>query len=194
MRLFFDPTGRHLILSTGLETYYLYSEWRQAKQLGPKLKDITAVAWNKQATLTEPSTCEILVGTSTGVIYETVLEPSRDDGTSFFFSTTSSAVFEERYLHQVYALPNNSITSLHIEQFPATQRKYFVLVATPSRMYQFVGSTAGPTGSNSEGRSVFEHVFSMYKDNPCKTHLSRVMWILTRCFLDVVVSVSGTPW
>lgn len=77
-KVFFDPTGRHLIITTDHgENFYLYEKWRRTKQLS-KLKGVTisSVAWNKQATLTDPSTREILIGTTNGLIYETCLEPT----------------------------------------------------------------------------------------------------------------------
>ncbi|ORX53539.1 hypothetical protein DM01DRAFT_1046133 [Hesseltinella vesiculosa] len=143
-RIFFDPTGRHLLITTDHgENYYLYEKWRKAKHLS-KLKGmtITSVAWNKQATLADPSTKEILLGTKKGLIYETLLEPTDE-----FFRR------EQRYLEQVYSIHESTmpITGLHFEQFPVHNRKYFVLATTSTRIYQFVGFIGN--GSNPGSRS-----------------------------------------
>lgn len=43
-QIFFDPTGRHLIITTDHgENYYLYEKWRRTKQL-PKFKVIKVLA------------------------------------------------------------------------------------------------------------------------------------------------------
>ncbi|CAO3584041.1 unnamed protein product [Absidia cylindrospora] len=171
VKLFFDPTGRHLIITTDHEeNYYLYEKWRRTKQLN-KLKGMTiaSIGWNKQATLADPSTREILIGTKKGLIYETVLEPTDE-----FFRR------EERYLEQVYSIHESTmpITGLHFEQFPVNNRKYFVMATTPTRIYQFVGfigpnnGTRNPTtafGDVSEERgekAIFEGLFSKYQVNP----------------------------
>ncbi|KAI8059195.1 Pep3/Vps18/deep orange family-domain-containing protein [Gongronella butleri] len=186
-RLFFDPTGRHLLITTEHgENYYLYEKWRRTKHLS-KLKGIviTSVAWNKQATLADPSTKEILLGTKKGLIYETMLEPTDE-----FFRR------EQRYLEQVYSIHESTmpITGLHFEQFPVHTRKYFVLATTPTRIYQFVGFIANGGGSGgsrspvigyaspstnandnddqqrntptSTDRAIFEGLFSKYDVNP----------------------------
>lgn len=42
-QIFFDPTGRHLIITTDHgENYYLYEKWRRTKQL-PKFKVILSI-------------------------------------------------------------------------------------------------------------------------------------------------------
>ncbi|KAJ1976423.1 tethering complex subunit [Dimargaris xerosporica] len=131
-KLFFDPTGRHLFIATDQgENYYLFEAWQKPKLL-PKLKNlyIESVAWNKAAVRSSRnSTKSILLGTQDGQLFETEIEPTED-----FFRR------EERYLRLVYTLPEPApITGVHYEAFPATPRKYFVLVTTPTRIYQFVG-------------------------------------------------------
>jgi hypothetical protein len=173
-KLFFDPTGRHLIITTDREeNYYLYEKWRRTKQLN-KLKGmtITSIGWNKQATLADPSTREILIGTKKGLIYETVLEPTDE-----FFRR------EERYLEQIYSIHESTmpITGLHFEQFPVNNRKYFVMATTPTRIYQFVGFIGAANGNRppatgfgdvSEERgekAIFGGLFSKYQVNPGKS-------------------------
>lgn len=129
------------------------------------------MAWNKQATLTDPSTREILIGTRNGLIYETCLEPTDE-----FFRR------EEKYFKQVYSIHESTmpITGLHFEQFPVNNRKYFVMATTPTRIYQFVGYV-GPASTANGARSspgfgeeeatrgekaMFEGLFSKYDVNP----------------------------
>ncbi|KAL7316431.1 tethering complex subunit [Mucor circinelloides] len=172
-QIFFDPTGRHLIITTDHgENYYLYEKWRRTKPL-PKFKGviITSIAWNKQATLTDPSTREILIGTKNGLIYETCLEPADE-----YFKK------EEKYFKQVYSIHESTmpITGLYFEQFPVNNRKYFVMATTTTRIYQFIGFV-GPNATNGTHspslgngdvveergeKAMFEKLFSKYDVNP----------------------------
>ncbi|KAI7872143.1 Pep3/Vps18/deep orange family-domain-containing protein [Spinellus fusiger] len=168
VKIFFDPTGRHLVITTeNGENYYLYERWRRAKQLAKfKGVTITSIAWNKQASLADPSTQEILIGTKNGLIYETCLEPSDE-----FFRR------EEKYFRQVYSIHESTmpITGLHFEQFPVNNRKYFAMATTPTRIYQFIGTVGLANGSKSPGgfgetddreRTLFEGLFGRYDVNP----------------------------
>lgn len=134
------------------------------------------MAWNKQATLTDPSTREILIGTTNGLIYETCLEPTDE-----FFRR------EEKYFKQIYSMHESTmpITGLYFEQFPVNNRKYFAMATTPTRIYQFVGYV-GPSSNSNGSRSspgfgesednraaekaLFESMFSNYDVNPGKVH------------------------
>src|SRR5437764_422933 len=113
---------------------------------------------------TDSSTSPILLGTRTGLIFETTLEPSDE-----FFRR------EEKYFKQVYSIhePSTPITGLHMEQFPTDPRKFFVVATTPTRIYQFVGEVAaiaggggGAGGAGEEGRAIFEGLFAKYGVNP----------------------------
>lgn len=136
---------------------------------------ITSIAWNKQATLTDPSTREILIGTKNGLIYETCIEPTDE-----YFKK------EEKYFKQVYSIHESTmpITGLYFEQFPVNNRKYFVMATTSTRIYQFIGfvgpntssssssSNGLPLSSNSDiiedrgERAIFENLFAKYDVNP----------------------------
>lgn len=149
---------------------------------------ISSVAWNKQATLTDPSTREILIGTTNGLIYETCLEPTDE-----FFRR------EEKYFKQIYSMHESTmpITGLYFEQFPVNNRKYFAMATTPTRIYQFVGYV-GPSSNSNGSRSspgfgesedsraaekaLFEAMFSNYDVNPGKVHMNEKeeMWMLIR--------------
>ncbi|KAG0167963.1 hypothetical protein DFQ28_011230 [Apophysomyces sp. BC1034] len=168
-KIFFDPSGRHLIITTDNgENYYLYEKWRRTKQL-VKFKGvaITSIAWNKQVTVTDPSTREILIGTKNGLIYETCLEPTDE-----FFRR------EEKYFKQVYSIHETTmpITGLHFEQFPVNNRKYFIMATTPTRIYQFIGILGPSSSARSLGgysdvedrgeKSLFENLFSGHATNP----------------------------
>ncbi|KAM3584072.1 tethering complex subunit [Umbelopsis sp. WA50703] len=161
---FFDPTGRHLIITTDRgENYYLYQKWQKCKPL-KHLKGhvITSIAWNKQATLADPSTREILIGTKNGQIHEACLEPSDD-----LFRR------EEKPLRFLYAInePTSPISGLHFEQFPGNSRKYFIIAATPTRIYEFVGTVgsgqkAAVDTEDKRKRATFESIFTPYESNP----------------------------
>ncbi|KAL1919217.1 uncharacterized protein VTP21DRAFT_1909 [Calcarisporiella thermophila] len=154
-RIFFDPTGRHLIISTDTgENFYLYEKWKKAKPLA-RLKGIVinCVAWNKaRGRGTEASTHEILIGSTQGHIYETEIEPTDE-----FFKR------EDKYVKQVYVMPESDpITGLHFEQFPVESRKYLVIATTATRIYQFIGIV----GSSTEGGAIFENLFAQHDINP----------------------------
>ncbi|KAG9067424.1 hypothetical protein KI688_012207 [Linnemannia hyalina] len=162
-KMFFDPTGRHLIITTETgDNYYLFAKWKKAKLLS-KIKGIVieSIAWNRSADRpTESSTKEFLIGTRNGLIFEAELEPTAE-----LFKK------EERYFKQVYSIQSNMpISGLRMEQFPASLRKYVVVAVTPTRIYQFIG-TVSPNNSNgiiggSEDKAMFEGLFSKYEVNP----------------------------
>lgn len=92
-RLFLDPSGRHVIVSTlSGENYYFFSGWdHNVKRARPLSKTrgmvINAVSWNSplaqssaQVAVTTTSTKEILLGDLNGNIYESVIDASADRG------------------------------------------------------------------------------------------------------------------
>ncbi|CAO3651138.1 unnamed protein product [Cunninghamella echinulata] len=180
---FFDPTGRHLIISTELgENYYLFETWKKTKQLS-RLKGmvITAIAWNNQATPSSSATREILLGTNQGQIYETWIEPTDE-----YFKK------EEIYVTLVYTLnidisnaanlyiPPQQIIGIHFDSISSatsqhtattsitTTNKYFVMATTSSRLYQFFGQTTSHSSMNdneSTSTSMFGSLFAPYTMN-----------------------------
>ncbi|KAJ1920861.1 tethering complex subunit [Tieghemiomyces parasiticus] len=171
-RVFCDPTGRHVLISTEQgENYYLFEAWQKPKLLS-KLKNlmVESVAWNKAAVKSSRnSTLSILLGTQDGRIFETEIEPTEE-----FFRR------EEKYLRLIYTLPEPApVAGLHYEAFPATPRKYFVLAVTPHRIYQFVGlvdvrfaggsalrgADEGPTPAV-DHQGMFEALFAQYTTQP----------------------------
>ncbi|KAH7912578.1 Pep3/Vps18/deep orange family-domain-containing protein [Hygrophoropsis aurantiaca] len=159
-KIFLDPSGRHLIItSIQGENWYLYRGWKKPRQLKSFKMVIESVAWNKAALLSSPhsmSTREFLIGTRNGAIFEAVL----DAGEDFFKS-------QERYLQLLFSLPEkHPVTGIKFELFPAADpRNALIIVTTPSRIYQFVGT---PERRSDEGGRVFSSLFAAYRDTTPK--------------------------
>ncbi|KAF9994787.1 hypothetical protein BGZ65_009573, partial [Modicella reniformis] len=162
-KMFFDPTGRHLIITTETgDNYYLFAKWKKAKLL-TRIRGIVieSIAWNRSTDRPpDSSTREFLIGTKNGLIFEAELEPTAE-----LFKK------EERCFKQVYSLGSNMpISGLRMEQFPASLRKYVVIAVTPTRIYQFIGSVTPNNASGmigaSEDKAIFENLFSKYEVNP----------------------------
>ncbi|OCH96211.1 hypothetical protein OBBRIDRAFT_744298 [Obba rivulosa] len=159
-KLFQDPSGRHLIItSLQGENWYLYRGWKKARQLKGFKMVIESIAWNRAALLSSShstSTREMLIGSRNGTIYEVVLDAEED-----FFKS------QERYLQQVFTLPErHPVTGLRYDFFPPSDpRRALVVVTTPSRIYQFVGV---PERRSEEGGRVFSSLFASYRDTAPK--------------------------
>jgi vacuolar protein sorting-associated protein 18 len=155
-KLFLDPSGRHLVItSLEGENWYLYHGWRKPKQLKTFKMVIESVAWNKAALLSSShltSTREILIGARNGTIYEAVLDAEED-----FFKS------QERYLSAVFTLPERQpITGINFDFFPSIDPKKALIVAiTTSRIYQFSGTL--PRRPDEGGR-VFGMIFTAYRE------------------------------
>lgn len=94
--LYLDPTGSYLMITTTYgENYCLHCQSTKPKPLG-RLKGsiITSVGWSP--TDHSRSTGEVLIGTSTGILYETLIEPSNE-----YFKR------EDRYVKQVWSNDTN---------------------------------------------------------------------------------------
>ena len=156
-KMFFDPSGRHLLVtSTQGETWYIYIPSKKLKQLKSWKMIIESVAWNRSALLassqgTSTSSREILIGARSGTIYEALL-----DGAEDLFKST------DRYLQPVFSMPEKQpITGLRFDTFPPLDAKKALVVATtPTRIYQFVGA---PERKGDEGK-VFTGLFASYRD------------------------------
>ena len=155
-KLFMDPSGRHIIItSLQGENWYLFRSWKKPRQLKGFKMIIESIAWNKSALLSSThstSSRELLIGARNGVIFEAVLDAEED-----FFKS------QERYLQSVFSLPErHPITGIKFNYFPPSDpKKALVLVTTPTRIYQF----NGPIDRKSEdiGR-VFSSLFASYRD------------------------------
>lgn len=160
-KLFMDPSGRHLIItSTEGENWYLFRGWKKPKQLKNFKMIIESVAWNKAALLSSSnltSTREILIGARNGTIYEVILDAEED-----FFKS------HERHLNSVFTLPERqAITGINFDTFPSLDPKRALVVAiTTSRIYQFTGTL--PRRSDEGGR-VFGTLFAAYRETAPST-------------------------
>jgi len=156
-KMFFDPSGRHLLVtSTQGETWYLYIPSKKLKQLKSWKMIIESVSWNRSALLassqgTSTSSREILIGARSGTIYEALL-----DGAEDLFRGA------DRYLQPVFSMPEKQpITGLRFDMFPPLDpKKALVVATTPTRIYQFVGA---PERKGDEGK-VFTSLFASYRD------------------------------
>ncbi|OBZ78740.1 Vacuolar protein sorting-associated protein 18 [Grifola frondosa] len=155
-KLFLDPSGRHLLItSTQGENWYLYRGWKKPRLLKGFKMVIESVAWSRAALLAAShttSTREMLIGARNGTIYEAVLDAEED-----FFKS------QERYLQAVFTLPErHPVTGLKFDFFPPLDsKKALVVVTTPSRIYQFIGS---PDRRSDDGGRVFSSLFASYRE------------------------------
>ncbi|KAI0756694.1 Pep3/Vps18/deep orange family-domain-containing protein [Daedaleopsis nitida] len=159
-KLFLDPSGRHLLVtSLQGENWYFYKGWKKPRQLKSFKMVIESVAWNKAALLSSShstSTREMLIGARNGTIYEAVLDAEED-----FFKS------QERYLQPVFTLPErHPVTGLKFDMFPPLDpKRALILVTTATRIYQFVGI---PDRRSEEGGRVFSAMFASYRDTAPK--------------------------
>ncbi|KII93824.1 hypothetical protein PLICRDRAFT_49843 [Plicaturopsis crispa FD-325 SS-3] len=155
-KIFLDPSGRHLIItSVQGQNWYLYKGWKKPRLLKTFKMVIESIAWNKPALLSSQhatSTREFLIGARNGTIYEAVLDAEED-----FFKS------QERYLQGLFSLPErHPITGIKFDFFsPQDPRKALVIVTTPSRIYQFVGA---PDRRSDDGGRVFSGLFASYRE------------------------------
>jgi len=155
-KLFLDPSGRHLIVtSVQGENWYLYRTWKKPKQLKSLKMVIESMAWNKHYLLSSThstSTREVLIGARSGILYEAAFDAEED-----FFKS------HERYLQSVFSLPEKQpITGVKFDYAsPSDPKTVLILVTTLTRIYQFFG----PIDRKVEevGR-VFSTFFASYRD------------------------------
>lgn len=126
-RVFVDPTGSHVVLSTVSGcTYYLHANSMALKPV-PLFEDarVESLSWDR-GTLTPHSTGPVLLGTNCGSLYRFEI---RSNGNlapaTFLFRLDISA----------------SIDSIQFERFPDDPKKLYVMCVTtsPSRFYEFMG-------------------------------------------------------
>lgn len=190
-KMFSDPSGRHLILTTrNGDNFYWISGWKRARIL-PRLKGlvIESVAWNQSAENPQPSnkphrrgqsntsmisTGEILIGSQGGDIFETMLvtqPPNEADEGDFLdrLARRSGANTSEvdKYLKHLFRLPERQpITGLCAEVFKNGKPARAVVVATTStRIYEFVGELGKGRSEHdaSEGEDLYEKLFKPYR-------------------------------
>lgn len=154
-QLFLDPKGQHIIVSLVISSnsghfsnLYIGPGSRKPQEL-TKAKGhvISAIAWNF-GNRSDDSTSFILVGTTKGIIFETEL--TKPDDRVFFASTNVEVYFKQVFDFQlkgdggkVPGLDNEGpITGIEFHQIGSSvsDKRYFILVTTPSRLYQLVGT------------------------------------------------------
>lgn len=158
--LFMDSKGNHLLISLisrdGLncvDALHLGRGSKKPKSTG-KMKShvVTAIAWGRN-NASETNTGPILIGTSRGFIFETELSTS-----------DSSFASVEQYWKQVFDIGKGNpvvITGLEFFAFSGKDTKHFVLVTTPSRLYQFVGQVGAANDP-----PVTQAIFTLYSEAP----------------------------
>ena len=165
-KLFLDPTGNHLVISTtAAEHFYLHARASKPRKL-TKWQGLVveAIAFDK-ALGSEASTRSILLGTDQGRLYETVLEwnpGGAGSGSGSSSGLGGSSSDKEKPLTKVYELEQPlCLRSLEFETVATTDaltgspsRQLLVLAATanPVRLYKFLG---GPT---------FEALFAKHRE------------------------------
>jgi hypothetical protein len=194
-KMFSDPTGKHLLLTTrNGDNFYWTSGWKKARIL-PRLKGlvIESVAWNQsgessskgpktlrrgQSTSSSNvvSTGEILIGSQSGDIFETklVTQSSQDTDEGDFLDrlarrTIPNGPEVDRYLHHLFRLPERQpVTGLCSEVFKTGNDSRAVVVATTStRIYEFVGKLGKGRSEfdNGEGEDLYEKLFAPYRSD-----------------------------
>ncbi|GAA6060223.1 hypothetical protein JCM10212_002302 [Sporobolomyces blumeae] len=169
-----DPTGRHVLISTTTgENLYLYvgalppnlpstSSARRAKPLH-RLKGaiIDAVAWAPPTSAsTTFSTREVLLGTATGQILETSLvDPSLSESSAFSIPVPGRSG-PERYVKQLYTLPERQLISGL--RYDVWGKRVAVVVTTQSKIVQLVGSL---NGRKEEDGGMLEAALQPYSSN-----------------------------
>lgn len=132
-KVFIDPGGRHSVFtvcsSSTADTYYLHGKWRKPRMLS-RLKGSTAscVAWNR-GQINEAFTREVIIGTTSGQLYETAVE-EKDK--------------KEKYCKLLFELTEDSEPFVGVQMevvISGGVSRYFVMAATPSRLYTFHGAS-----------------------------------------------------
>ncbi|KAH8918945.1 hypothetical protein BT69DRAFT_1267230 [Atractiella rhizophila] len=171
-----DPSGRHVLISTTLgDNFYLYtplgynvsSAGASTRKMKPLSKSrglvISSVGWNPLVapSSANPSTYSILLGTTTGQIFESTFIDSeyvpQEGGFAFPSLPGQQGRAIDKYHKLLFSLPANerqSVVGLRWESWGGREslvslsgtgagsgsgRKAAVLCCTRSRMYQFVG-------------------------------------------------------
>ncbi|EED12998.1 vacuolar protein sorting protein DigA [Talaromyces stipitatus ATCC 10500] len=151
-RMFLDPTASHLIVTTTLgDNYYLHTQSRQPKLLSRLKGSIESVAWNPSGPTA--STREILVGITDGNVYEVYIEPS----TEFYRR-------EEKYVANVYRVPDTSITGIFTDLIPGKPDQRYVIISTPTKLLHFQGH-AGRHGKEGVYAELFQRNTPAVQEN-----------------------------
>ncbi|CAK9261476.1 unnamed protein product [Sphagnum jensenii] len=133
-KVFIDPGGRHSLAticsSVTADTYYIHGKWKKPRVIS-RLKGMTvsSVAWNRQQ-INEAFTREVILGTTNGQLYETAIE-EKDK--------------KEKYVKLLFEITEAPEPFIGVQMETVTTGtavRYFVMAATPSRLYIFQGTTS----------------------------------------------------
>lgn len=205
-RVFVDPTGLHLLISTtSNDNYYFYSGWpaeagpdksnRKRAKILNKLKGIPvdSVAWASRNTtgkgLNASSTKEILLGTADGRIFETWLEGDIESGARPFGRTA-----HDRYLKPVLLLQERqAVLGLRYQVWQrsgSSKRRLAIIATTSTRILQFC--CAAPAESSEDG--LFEIAGQVFKETaPSMWYICSAQFVLI-CMQESLELPGDTPY
>mmetsp|Transcript_13019 Transcript_13019/g.19636 ORF Transcript_13019/g.19636 Transcript_13019/m.19636 type:complete len:1090 (-) Transcript_13019:185-3454(-) len=152
--IFIDCTAHHVIVSLkNGDAYYLHSRSSKARKLSKLNGSVECVAFDRTRA-TEASTKSLLVGTSTGRVYELVIESSGKERVCQLVHQLENphpiaSIYFENYAIHSTAQPPGSTGAQEDEG----GNRIFVILSTssPTRLYHFIG---GPS---------FQQLFQDYK-------------------------------
>lgn len=134
-RIFLDKNGKHLLVATETNELFYYSRASKKFRAINKLKGnlITAIGWNKNST--EKTSDSILAGTKKGNLYELCINTNNEG-----FLNTSI----DTYCKLIYTFNKDPITGIEIFHFNnnSIENIYDIVITTPKRLYEFIGSDA----------------------------------------------------
>ncbi|KAJ9057802.1 tethering complex subunit, variant 3 [Entomophthora muscae] len=155
-KIFLDPTGHHIFVTTKEpSTFYYHSRLGKFKKIN-KLKShqIESIAWDKKVT-NQLNTGVLLMGTSAGLIFELLIDPTEEHFKK-----------EERWIKALFSVPDKpSLTGLYFETFPASSTKTYIMVTTPTRLFEFIGKTGVRKSKAIDFEPIFSGIFSFSETN-----------------------------
>ncbi|GAO50484.1 hypothetical protein G7K_4608-t1 [Saitoella complicata NRRL Y-17804] len=169
-----DPSGTHLLVATmNGEIYYLpaRSPTPVRPRHLPKLKGltITSVAWPLSTTPTSSTTGPLLVGTSTGTIYELSVQPEKKDGGGYVKQVWRTPNDESSITGIFYTNTNASLATTR-GRTPAQkdEERVVTLTTASGKMFYFAGKITRTSdgGIPSFGTEFFDAKAPSYQEFP----------------------------
>ena len=176
-RIFIDPGGAHILWSTKSgAVFYWHRSWNKCRRL-QNFQDVRvqSIAWNWSADSGDDVLCTgdvstglSLLGTDDGCLYE------------FCIVSVQESAFqpshEIRFRQVMRLFGEGAVEGLYLKRFPSEiTSKYYVIVATPNRLHQFIGYIASPIQSKGEEGNprahdaflpTFHNLFISYENSP----------------------------
>ncbi len=163
-RVYGDPTGKHLLITTtGGDTFYASTSAPARKARPLRLKSpVSCVAWASPAHVSSSSSAECLLGSPSGAIYTLTLPPSED-----IFKAVAKTT--ERDYTQVFTLPEGqAVTGLGFGFWSSPnarkERIGWVVATTRERLYELQGQVGNTSVAGGKGGWADE-VFKSYRDS-----------------------------